>query len=133
MYKAGSLESFAGSMAESIEREFEKIWEARFKTPLPEGTRDDRRLLFIAISHGILRYLREKSEEAFDVQVNVEQIPFGNLILSEGQTGYRYGSSHSHRHPVNVTQTEDSSDPSANKVKSTGEGLVNILMEELDS
>lgn len=131
MYKGGTLQDFAGSMAESIEKEFDKIWADRFQTPLPEATRDDRRLLFIAISHGIIKHLREMAEEAFDIRVKVDQLPMGNLIVSNGKTKLS-GGYYSHRHDVTILQKEET-DPLLNKVESEGEGIVRILMEELDS
>jgi hypothetical protein len=134
MLKAGTLGNFSDSMAAAIEEEFEKLWECCHETDLPAETRDDRRMLFISISQGVIKYLRQKAAEAFEVTVKVEQIHAGNLVESKGKTtSTGPGTIETHEHDVVVNQSEDNDNPSYNKVKSEGVGTVKILMEELDS
>lgn len=58
---SGSLSNgqFAGSMAEAIEKEFNSVWTAVYGMPLPEKGEKDRKIIFLAISRGILKYLNE--------------------------------------------------------------------------
>jgi hypothetical protein len=128
MLKAGTLKSFDNSMAQAIEKEFEQLWEERYGSKLPEKTRDDRRLLFISVSQGVIKYLRQMAASAFEVSVDVEQVQTGNRIKSRGPVDLSNN--------ANVTQnssTGNFGDSGYNKVKSKGTGTVKILMEELDS
>ena len=133
MLKAGTWEDFGGSMAESIEQEFEDKWNLLYpKTPLADKGRKYRRLLFIAIAKGVIKHLRDRTHEGFDVKVDVIQIPKVNLITSSGgaEAPIEAGEYWSHTHPVSVTQSEDTEDPCFNRVKSKGKGVVRIIMEE---
>jgi hypothetical protein len=47
------------SMAEAMEDEMRYVFEKVKRTPIPEVGQDDRRLLFVAISRGVLRCLRD--------------------------------------------------------------------------
>ena len=120
--KAGTLDTteFGNSMAAAIEHAFEKVWKDRYGTNLPDETRDDRRLLFVAIAQGVVKHLKDNAGSAFDVDVTVEQVDSTNLVQSTGSTISVLGV---HGHSVSVTQEDDE----GNRVKSEGEGLVQIL------
>jgi hypothetical protein len=123
MLKAGTIGDFNNSMASAIEEEFERLWESRYGNELPETTKEDRRLFFLAIAQGVIKHLRDNAEDAFDVSVMVKQnIDSGKFIQSKGETtqsGFRY--------PVKVDQTQSRDDGSENLVISEGKGIVNIL------
>jgi hypothetical protein len=55
-------EIFAKSMAGTIENEMESIFENIKGTKLPLTGREDRKMLFVAISRGILRYLHDNPD-----------------------------------------------------------------------
>lgn len=55
--KPGHVNDFANSMAQAIEQAFVEEWQAVKGTALPAGDPTDRRLLFVAIARGVLRYL----------------------------------------------------------------------------
>jgi hypothetical protein len=61
---SGSLndEKFRNSMAQSIEQEFISAWTAVYGRPLPERGEKERRIIFLAISRGILKYLDENAD-----------------------------------------------------------------------
>jgi len=68
----GTLEAFADSMAEEMEKALNQVRVEAGLDPFPIGDPDrdrDRRLLFIAIARGIINHL-EKKEKAFMVTVN---------------------------------------------------------------
>ncbi len=58
---SGSLkdEEFDNSMAQAIEQEFISAWTAVYGWPLPERGEKERKIIFLAISRGILKYLNE--------------------------------------------------------------------------
>lgn len=124
--KAGTVENFNDSMAAAIEKVFEKLWSEKYGTVLPEETRDERRLLFVSIAQGVIKYLSDNALDSFDVEANVKQIE--PLIQSSADTGPPIPiGAINHKHEVTVTQ-ENIPD---NKVESKGEGKgeikVNIL------
>lgn len=61
---SGSLneDKFEDSMAEAIEEEFNSVWNAFYNRSLPERGKEERRIIFLAISRGILRYLDENAD-----------------------------------------------------------------------
>ncbi|MBA2715177.1 MAG: hypothetical protein H0U55_16700 [Rubrobacteraceae bacterium] len=77
------------SMARAIEDAMNQLSVQLKGTPLPAVGRDDRRLLFVAISRGVLKYLR-------DHQVSI----------SAGQSPQN-----PHTHGVNLNVTMDHYDP----------------------
>jgi hypothetical protein len=114
-------------MAEKIRIVFEKLWKEKYGTDLPSETRDERRLLFVAIAQGFIQHLQNNALDAFEIEVNVEQqTDTGPWITSGGNTGYPT-TGYGHIHPVQVVQ-KNSID---NKIKSEGKGKedvkVNIL------
>lgn len=133
MLKAGTWEDFGGSMAEAIDREFVDMWNMLYpQNPLPDKGKKYRRLLFIAIAKGVIKHLRDRTHEGFDVKIDVIQIPKVNLITSSGESHSPTEASDysSHTHFVSVTQSEDIDDPCLNRVKSKGKGVIRITMEE---
>jgi hypothetical protein len=126
-YKPGTLSDYTDSMAEKIRTVFERLWNEEYGTNLPPETRDERRLLFVAIAQGVIQHLKSNALDAFDIEVNVEQqTDTGPWITSKGDTG-NASNGYGHTHPVQVDQ-KNSPD---NKIKSEGEGKedvrVNIL------
>jgi hypothetical protein len=115
--KAGTLDDFSNSMAAAMERAFDLVWNARWGTPLPTQTRDDRRLLFVAIAQGVIRHLKDNALQGFDVDVTVEQTATGPFISSTGST------TTGHSHTVSVSQGS----AVGNRVQSDGEGTVSIV------
>src|SRR5262249_32094343 len=55
--RAGTVQHFGGSMAQAIEQAFAAELLALKGTPLPDSSRDERRMLFAAIAQGVLSYL----------------------------------------------------------------------------
>jgi hypothetical protein len=62
-------ELYDDSMAAAIEKAFELVWENRMGDKLPEQTRNDRRMMFVAIAQGVIKHLQDNSAEGFDVDV----------------------------------------------------------------
>jgi hypothetical protein len=56
--KGGHVSDFDGSLAAAIERALADEWQTVKGQALPSDGRDDRRLLFVAIAQGVLRYLK---------------------------------------------------------------------------
>lgn len=115
--KAGTLDDFNNSMAAAIESAFELVWNNRMGAPLPNETRDDRRMMFVAIAQGVIRHLKDNTVQGFDVDVSVEQTDAGTFVSSTGST-----TSGGHSHNVSVSQ----SNAAGNRVQSDGKGTVNI-------
>ena len=65
----GTMDRFVGSMAEEIEKAFTAVRIEAGKDPVPPESRDDLRLLYIAIARGVINHMKEK-ERAFAVNVN---------------------------------------------------------------
>jgi len=80
--------ALAQSMAKAIEDAMDQISRQVKGTPLPATGQDDRRLLFVAISRGILKYLRDHQGAI--------------TATSAGQ-----GSQGPHTHGVNLNVTMD--------------------------
>ena len=72
-FKAGTMEDtmedFDDSMAAAIENAFERVWNERMGSQLPSETQEDRRMMFVAIAQGVIRHLKDNSEDGFDVDV----------------------------------------------------------------
>ena len=56
--KSGSVADFASSLAEAMENEMIVEWQAVKGTALPDQGVEDRRLLFVAIARGTLKFLK---------------------------------------------------------------------------
>jgi len=118
--KPGTQDDFEASMAASMEQAFERVWQERMKRTLPEDSRDDRRMLFIAIAQGVIRHLQENAADAFDVNVNVEQTVNGQ----DGGSWITCSGTAKGEQTYSVTVTQTAS--AQNKVKSQGSGVVTI-------
>jgi hypothetical protein len=77
-------DTFAKSMAGSIENEMQSIFESVKGTKLPLAGKEDRKMLFVAISRGILRYLKNNPD--FINTITLED-PNDNSITTETVTG----------------------------------------------
>ena len=72
--KPGSVDDFSGSMAAAMEEAFKTEWLAVKGTPLATASgEEDRKILFSAISKGVVKHLKEKVGEAFRIDVQVTQ------------------------------------------------------------
>lgn len=116
--KAGTPDDFGGSMAEAMEKAFEKTWKEHKETELPGRGRDERRMLFVAVAQGLLRYLKEHAPGGFEVDVEVTQTD--SLVESEGRVtagGARVET---------IQKSDGSSGAPVTPVRSDGEGRVTI-------
>lgn len=52
-------------LTDRIESAFAAEWARMKTTPLPGAGSEDRRLLFAAVAHGVLAYLKSKESETF--------------------------------------------------------------------
>jgi hypothetical protein len=57
--KAGHVNDFSGSLAEAIETAMAAEWQAVKGEPMPSADPTDRRILFVAIARGLLKYLED--------------------------------------------------------------------------
>jgi hypothetical protein len=64
----GSISDFADSMAQEIENAYNAVLAENGKNPLPSGDTLDRRMLFIAISRGVINHLQKK-QKAINVTI----------------------------------------------------------------
>ncbi len=120
-FKPGTLSDYTDSMGERIRIVFEKLWEDKYGKKLPSKSKDKRRLLFVAIAQGVIQHLQANAQDAFNVEVNVEQqTDTGPLIRSRGSY-----SSH--------TITVDQINSAGNKVKSAGKGKENVKVNLLST
>ncbi len=73
------LDDFAGSMAEEIEKALDEVRQERGYAALPKpptadkNDLDDRRMLFVAIARGVIRYLATH-EDAFEITFDLVDI-----------------------------------------------------------
>ncbi len=79
--KAGSKEDFSGSMAEAMEKAFQREWGKYMTGPLPADGAEYRRMLFAAIAQGVVRHLVDRARDAFDLDV------FTTQVIGTGQHG----------------------------------------------
>ncbi len=73
--KPGHVANFTDSMAEAMEDAFKSEWNAVKGVGLPAQGEEDRRLLFSAIAQGVVKHLKERANEAFNIDVRVTQTP----------------------------------------------------------
>jgi len=71
--KAGTVTDFANSLAEAMDKALATEYLAVKGEPLPDMGEEDRRLMFVAIAQGLLRYLKDNSD-AFELAVQTEQV-----------------------------------------------------------
>ena len=78
--KPGSVDDFLGSMAEAMEEAFQAEWQAVKGTTLSEELGvEDRKILFSAISKGVVQHLKEQVGSAFQMDVEVTQT--GDVLM----------------------------------------------------
>lgn len=124
--KAGTLDDFDNSMAACIEKVMDRLWRERYRTDLPAATRDDRRILYVAIAQGIIKHLQDNAEDAFDVDVEVVQTD-DSWVKSSGRTDS--GGTYAHTHGVTIGQVQSSN----NKVMSIGKGKEKVKVKILNT
>ncbi|WP_127556034.1 hypothetical protein [Saccharospirillum alexandrii] len=71
--KAGTVDDFAGSMAEAMERALMEEYQAVKSEAMPGIGEEDRRMLLCAISQGVVRYLKDNLD-AFVLSSDVTQV-----------------------------------------------------------
>jgi hypothetical protein len=120
-FKAGTVDDFEDSMAEAIEDALKAEWATVKETAFPTTGEEDRRLLFVAIAQGIVRYLKSHAADSIIVHSVEATQASGNNVDSGGTTGPASGGE-AHTHPVTVEQISGS----ANRVRSSGDGKVRI-------
>ena len=65
-----SNEAMADSMAEAMEQEMENLFLAIKGKPLPGAGEEDRRLLFVSIARGMLKYLQQQETNNITAQLS---------------------------------------------------------------
>lgn len=85
--------AMANSMAKMMEEEMSYVYkEVKNTTTFPVEGREDRRILFVSISRGILRYIDEHQEAANQkaIQVTIDNASissaFGSSVHNHGAT-----------------------------------------------
>ncbi len=76
----GTINAFADSMAEEIEKALNQVRAEEGMSALPTGDRD-RRMLFIAIARGIINHLQKK-QEALAVSVTGVHSHDANTVIN---------------------------------------------------
>ncbi len=71
--KPGSFDDFLGSMAAAMEEAFQEEWLKAKSTSLPEAGEEDRKILFAAISRGVVEHLKHNAGAAFKIAVQTTQ------------------------------------------------------------
>lgn len=84
MLKPGRVADFFDSMAEAMEQAFEEEWNLTKDFALQEAGKEDRKILFVAVARGMVRHLRERANDSFDIEVRVTQ-DISNPAISEGE------------------------------------------------
>lgn len=82
--KPGKFADFSESMAQDMEDAMQGVWAERWPDePFPTAGEDDRRMLFVAIAQGVLRYL-SRNESELTVQCDAVQSADNNIESSDG-------------------------------------------------
>jgi hypothetical protein len=76
----GSINDFADSMAQEIETAYSAVLVENGKAPLPSADPNDRRMLFIAISRGVINHMQKKQKA---ITVKIPAVPSGQTVNSE--------------------------------------------------
>jgi hypothetical protein len=63
--KAGHVGDFSGSLAEAIETAMKQEWQLVKGEALPGTGEEDRRLLFVAVARGVIKFLDDHQDEIF--------------------------------------------------------------------
>jgi hypothetical protein len=75
--KAGTVASFAGSLAEAMDNAMKTEWQAVKGAPLPSQGEEDRRLLFAAISQGLFVFLKAHEDDLMN-NITIEDVGIGS-------------------------------------------------------
>ncbi len=75
----GTISQFADSMAEEIESAYNAVLAENGKQPLPSADVEDRRMLFIAISRGVINHLHKKQKA---ISVKLPTNPSGQTLTA---------------------------------------------------
>jgi len=118
--KAGTVADFENSMAEAIENALKTEWPTVKGKAFPDNDPEDRRLLFVAIAQGIVRYLKDNAELSIVVHSVAVTQNDDDIDVSGDSGGPSTGTYHTHS--VNVDQVSGSS----NRVVSAGSGKIRI-------
>jgi hypothetical protein len=70
---------FEDSMADEIEKAYNAVLAENGKAPLPTADANDRRMLFIAISRGVINHLQKKQKA---IAVTLPASPSGQTVSS---------------------------------------------------
>jgi len=68
---------FEDSMAEEIEKAYNAVLAENGKAPLPSADANDRRMLFVAISRGVINHLQKKQKA---ITVTLPASPAGQTV-----------------------------------------------------
>ena len=76
----GRISDFEDSMAQEIENAYNAVLSENGKQPLPSSDALDRRMLFIAISRGVINHLQKKHKA---VTTKLPEPPAGQTVAAE--------------------------------------------------
>jgi hypothetical protein len=72
--KAGTVTSFANSMAAAMENALKEEWRRTFARDMPNSEMQVYwRVLLVGVAQGIVRHLKEQAQDAFRIDVDVTQ------------------------------------------------------------
>lgn len=126
--KAGTVDDFAGSMAEAMENALKEEYQAVKNEAMPGIGEDDRRMLLCAISQGVVRYLKDNLD-AFELSSDVTQVtgePDAPLMQSDNPSSISVsggGGGSISAGDAKVTQVNSAS----NRVRSRGTAKIDQL------
>jgi hypothetical protein len=124
--KAGTVDDFAHSMAEAMEKALAQEY-ARLKGEgLPEVGEQDRRMLFAAIAQGVVRHLKDNLA-AFSLSVETTQVTGETgapLMRAENPSAIGVGGGGSIAAGAADVVQVDASD---NRIKSRGQGSLDAI------
>ena len=127
--KAGTVDDFTSSMAESMELALAQEYQKLKNEALPDMGREDRRMLFAAIAQGVVRHLKDNLM-AFSIEVETTQVTGeadAPLMRSENPSAIAVGGVGSiAAGAADVTQV----DAADNRIKSRGEAVVQAIQTE---
>lgn len=63
--KAGRVKDFSGSLAEAIETAMKEEWQLVKGEALPSAGEEERRVLFVAVARGVIKFLDDHQDEIF--------------------------------------------------------------------
>lgn len=75
----GAVNDFADSMAQEIENAYNAVLAENGRPALPDADKKDRRMLFIAISRGVINHLNKKQKA---ISVTLPATPSGQIVTA---------------------------------------------------